>query len=84
MTLLYIEHVKPQSHLTKFPLRQCKTGPTQYELVRRRRNAVETDKDVMRSIWSWLTWVNFEHVKKKKKRNEDLIESGRSKDTIRT
>ena len=67
-TLLYVEDflLKPQSHWTKLPLRQCKTGPTQYELVRRRRNAVETDKDVMRSFRSWLTWVNFEHVKKRK------------------
>ena len=44
----------------------------QYELVRRRRNAVEIDKDEMRSLWSWL---NFEHVIKK--RSQDLIESGR-------
>ena len=35
-------HTKP-----KFPLRQCKTGPTQYKLARRRRNVVETDKDVI-------------------------------------
>ena len=55
--------VKPQSHRTKFPLRQCKTGLTQYKLVRRRRNAVQTDKDVMRSLWSWLR-ANFEHVQK--------------------
>ena len=30
----------------------------------------------MRSLWSWLTWVNFEHVHKK--RSEDLIESVRT------
>ena len=34
-------------------------------LVRHRRNKVETGKDVMPSLWSWLTWVNIEHVKKK-------------------
>ena len=35
--------------------------------VRRRRNAVETVEDIMRSLWSWLTWVNSEHVQRKKK-----------------
>ena len=35
-------HTRP-----KFPLRHCKTGPTQYELARRRRNVVETNKDVI-------------------------------------
>ena len=64
------------------PLRQCKTGLMQYELVRRRRKAVETDKDVMRSLWSWLTWANFEHVHKN--RSEDVSEKGRSKDSVET
>ena len=42
-------------------------GMAQYELVRRRRNAVETDKDVMRSLWAWLMWAKLEHVQSKKK-----------------
>ena len=39
---LHPSHTRP-----KFPLHQCKTGPMQYELARRRRNVVETDKDVI-------------------------------------
>ena len=41
--------LKLQSYYTKFRLCKCKSGMMQNELVRRRRNAVETDKDVMRS-----------------------------------
>ena len=46
----------------------------QYKLVQRRKNAEETDKDVMRPLWSWLTWANFEHVQKN--RSEDVSEQG--------
>ena len=34
----------------------------------------------MRSLWSWLTWANFEHVQKN--RSEDVSEQGRSKDWV--
>ena len=84
-TVLMMGHkicLKPQSHQTKFLLRQCKFGLTQYKLVQCRRNAVETNKDVTRSLWSWLTWVNFEHVQKN--RSEPLSEQGRSKDSVET
>ena len=43
---------------------------------------METDKDVMRSLRSWLTWANFEHVQKN--RSEDVSEKGRSKESVET
>ena len=36
----------------------------------------------MRSLWSWLTWANFEHVQKN--RSEDVSELERSKDSVET
>lgn len=55
---------------------------TQKELVQRSKDSIETDKDVLWSSWTWRTWTNFEHVKKK--RSEDVVQSGRSKNVTGT
>ena len=43
---------------------------------------MEIDKKVMRSLWFWLTWVNFEHVQKN--HSEDVFEQGLSEDSLST
>ena len=65
-----------------FPLGPPNLGGRSKNFVQRSMNAVETDKDVIWSPWTWRTWSNFGHVQKK--RSEDVVESGRSKNLIRT
>ena len=74
----------PPSHSATFALhvRPQKTGKTQLELVQRKRNAVDIDKDVMWSPWTLRMRSKFRHVQNKG--SEDMVDSGRSKNLIRT
>jgi len=74
--------VKPPSHQPRSHYVLQKLGGRSKNFVQRSRNAVETDKDVIWSPWTWRTWSNFGHVQKK--RSEDVVESGRSTNLIRT
>ncbi|KAH3694881.1 hypothetical protein DPMN_082322 [Dreissena polymorpha] len=47
---------------------------TQCERVQRSHDAVDTALRVVRSSWTWRTWINFEHVQNL--RDEDVVKSG--------
>jgi len=57
--------LKPPSHQPRSHYVLQKLGGRSKNFVQHSMNAVETDKDVIWSPWTWRTWSNFGHVQKK-------------------
>jgi len=70
--------LKPPSHQPRSHYVLQKLGGRNKNFVQRSMNAVETDKDVIWSPWTWRTWSNFGHVQK------NVVRTWSNQDAVRT
>ena len=70
--------LKPPSHQPRSHYVLQKLSERSKNFVQRSRNAVETDKDVIWSPWTWRTWSNFGHVQK------NAVKTWSNQDVVRT